>query len=329
MEEISLKLVGKVLEQDIVSDQDVLLLKKGKILTEANILLLQKHRYKKIKVSEDLSFKKLYSQFLEKLEQLMNSIEEGKELDLQKWFEQEERIARKVHHDVSVISQMYELNAEPTLYRHSTHVGLIAFYLGKLLRFSYKNKLLLWEMGVLHDIGKLKLDQQLRNKHEGELTGKDLRQYKKHPELGWAILNELKKMNVMMLNSSRYHHEKLDGSGFPKGIKVKYISVMVQIVSVANFIDNEFSRHGNLFTLVNKLVEETKNNKLSPAIITPFIRSFMRNQVGKKVLLSNALVGEIVFIFDNEPSQPLLYIVDTDKFIDLRKHIKIKIIEFV
>lgn len=328
MEEISFDLVGKVLEQDIVSEYDILLLKKGTILTETNILLLKKHNYKKVQVSEDRSFESLYLKSIKRIEQLFTDVEKKKEIDIKKWFEKEDKIVRIVQKDSSFLDLMYQIKAEPTLSRHSVNVGLIAFYLGRLLRYSYKNKLLLWQMGVLHDIGKIKISDELQNKREDELTDKDLREYKRHPEYGWDILKQLKGTNMLMLNGARHHHERIDGSGYPKGIKVKYLPIMVQIISVANYIDKILVTDRNTFNLINLLIEETRESKLNPAIVIPFVRHLLRKHVGKKVLLNDDTICEIMFIFDHEPSQPLVYLIETDTFIDLRKYHKLKIVDF-
>lgn len=329
MEEISFDLVGKRLEQDIVSDLDVLLLKKGSILTETNILLLKKHNYKKVKVSEDLSFKKLYNNYNENIENLFSNLEKMKQIPLKEWFEQDKKIVSFVQREPSFLEQLYKMSGEPTLYRHSANVGLISFFLGKLLRYSYKNKLLLWQMGVLHDIGKLEINSDLLSKGETDLTEPELEEYKQHPELGWDILKGAKGVNALILNGARHHHERIDGSGYPKGLKVKHLPVMVQIISVANKIDKILMANGNTFDLINQLVEEARETKLNPAIVIPFVRHLLRRYIGEKVFLNDHTKAEIVFIFDNEPSQPLLYLTESDTFVDLRKNHHMKIVDFV
>lgn len=328
MEEISFDLVGKVLEEDIVSEFDLLLLKKGAILTEKNILLLKKHNYKKVNVSENISFKNLYLKHIDHVEYLFSNIETEKETSIKHWFEQDQKIVENVQKSDLFLNQMYAINTEQTLFRHSVNVGLLSFFLGKLLRYSFENKLLLWKIGLIHDIGKLKFRTELLTKSEEKLTEEELREYKLHPQLGWSMLNEVKGVNATMLNAARLHHERIDGSGYPKGIKIKYLPFMVQIVSVANQIDKTLMNNGNIFYLVNKLIEETRENKLNPAIVIPFVRYILRKNIGKKVVLNDKSTGEIMFIFENEPSQPLLYQIETDTYIDLRKDRNLKIVNF-
>ncbi|MCT8139417.1 HD domain-containing protein [Anaerobacillus sp. CMMVII] len=312
MEEISFDLVGKVLEEDIVSDLNILLLKKGSVLTETNILLLKKHNYKKVNVSEDVSFSGIYLKFVQQIEQLFTEINELKDIDITEWFEENQRIISEVQPVASFIDQLYQMKTEHTLPRHSANVGLLAFYIGKLLRYSMKNKIILWQMGVVHDIGKVKVPSKM-------IT---------HPEIGWSMLKEVKGVNAQMLNAARQHHECIDGSGYPKGVNIKYLSVMVQIISVANTINNFLVKNENIFSLINYLIDETKKNKLNPAIIIPFVRHILGNSVGKHVMLNDKTVAEIVFIHENEPSQPLVHIKNTDVYVDLRKDHLLEIIAF-
>ncbi|WNF38615.1 HD domain-containing protein [Bacillaceae bacterium IKA-2] len=327
MEKISFELVGKVLEEDVVSDLDVLLLTKGTILTKANILLLKKQYSKKVKVSEDLSFKNLYLKNIKHIEHLFSFLEKTKSIDMEEWFHHEQ-IVRFVQKDASFIEQMYEIKAQSSLYVHSVNVGLIAFFLGKLLRYSYREKLHIWKMGVLHDIGKLKLDSELLFKQEEELTEEELHEYKQHPNLGLNILSEVKGVNAEIVSATKFHHEQIDGSGYPNKVKVNCLPVTVQIVSVANRIDKIISANRNPFHLVNLLIEETRENKLNPAITIPFVRHTLRKYVGKKIVLNDETKAEIVFIFDHEPTQPLIYLNERKMFIDLRENHKLKIKDF-
>lgn len=327
MEKISFELVGKVLEEDVVSELHVLLLAKGTILTEANIRLLKKHYDKKIKVAEDVSFKNLYLKNIKHLEHLFSYLKKTKSIDMEEWF-QRDQIVRFVERDSSFFEQMYEIQTKYSLYSHSANVGLIAFFLGKLIRFSYSDKLLLWQMGVLHDIGKLKLKNELQTKQVKDLTEEELYKYKQHPDFGWNILSEVKGVNAAMLNAVRCHHERIDGSGFPNRLKVTYLPVMVQIVSVANKIDNIITANRNPFDLVNILIEEIRENKLNPAIVNPFVCHTLRKHVGINVVLNDSTKGKIVFVYDHEPSQPLFYLNQTNTFIDLRKYHELKIVDF-
>lgn len=327
--EIDFNLVGKVLEQDIISDKGVLLLKKGTVLTYSNILLLKKHNYKTVNVSENLSFKQCYMKHLNRVEDLFTNYKNLKEISLQKWFKEDQKIVSFIQKDATILETIYSIKKEDTLYRHCTNVGLLAFYLGKILRFSYKDKLELWQMGVLHDIGKMKLNPVLHIKRE-QVSKEQFVEYKKHPHYSWVLLKEVPDINVKILNAVRNHQERLNGSGFPRGLNVKYLHVTVQIISVADVIDELMSDNDhNIFSIINELELQTLENKLSPAVVVPFLRNTMRKHLGKQVRLSDDRDARIVFVFDHEPARPLIYFKDSNTFLDMRKFHNLKIIEFL
>ncbi|OIJ20999.1 hypothetical protein BKP45_07345 [Anaerobacillus alkalidiazotrophicus] len=327
IEKLSFRLVGKKLEEDVFSNLDVLLLKKGTILTEIHITLLQNHHCQQVKVSDEVSFQFLYQKNIEHIEQLFLEIENLQEININDWFEPDKAVVREIQKNASILDNLYERKTQPSLFRHSANVGLLAFFLGKLLRYSYTNKLLLWKMGVLHDIGKRRLPSELWTKQEEELTEAEKKQYRKHPELGFEMLKKVSGVNAQMLHAAKHHHERIDGSGYPNSVRVKHLPMMVQIISVANQLDKILTTGRTNFELVNQLVEETRENKYNPAIVIPFVGHLLRKYVGKQVVLNDGTKAEVAFIFDHEPSHPLLYLKETDTFIDLRNDHKRKIVE--
>ncbi len=89
--------------------------------------------------------------------------------------------------------------------------------------------------GLIHDIGKIGVDEKILNK-PGRLTTDERRDIEKHPEIGWKILsstNEFSELAQFVLN----HHENWDGSGYPNGIEGEAIPVEARIISVADAYD--------------------------------------------------------------------------------------------
>ncbi len=308
--EIDFDLVGKSLEQDIYSELNILLLKKGAVLTEANIVLLKKHNFKNVKVSENLSFEDLYRKNSKRIHQLFTDQDLLKQ-PFADWFQDDTKLFRLINEHPSTIEEIYSLNnIEKNLSTHSANVGIISVIIGKILGYSMKNLKLLWQMGMLHDIGKVKSDDD-----EDDLN---------HGKYGYRLLKDVSGIHLAILDAVRYHHERVDGSGFPKGLKGKEIPIMVQIVSVANVVDHLYKEMNN-FQVMNQLIEESHLNKLNPAIVIPFVRFMYSQNIGKKIKLSDSRSGVIVFIHDNEPSQPLVHIEEENDYIDMRKHHFLKV----
>ncbi|ADY56972.1 metal dependent phosphohydrolase [Syntrophobotulus glycolicus DSM 8271] len=87
----------------------------------------------------------------------------------------------------------------------------------------------------LHDIGKLGIPEHILNKEE-KLLPYEWEQIKRHPEIGYNILNKSKRLH-QIAEIVLYHHERWDGRGYPEGIKQERIPVGSRIIAVADSID--------------------------------------------------------------------------------------------
>ena len=121
-------------------------------------------------------------------------------------------------------------------YTHSVNVSTYALAFGEYLNLSEENLKLLGMAGVMHDLGKRKIPSEIINK-DGKLTDDEFNIMKSHPTFGVEILNELGETNQLLLDIVEQHHEKLDGSGYPKGLQEKHIHIFAQIMSIADIFD--------------------------------------------------------------------------------------------
>jgi HD-GYP domain-containing protein (c-di-GMP phosphodiesterase class II) len=134
--------------------------------------------------------------------------------------------------------------------------------------------------GLMHDIGKIAIDGNLFNK-PGKLSSEDWVVVKRHPEIGYRILNsvdEFKDVGRFVLE----HHEKWNGSGYPKGLKENEISLQAKIIAIANSFDLMTSERPYKKTLT---VEETANELERNAGIKfdPFVVKIFVDNVLKKI----------------------------------------------
>jgi putative two-component system response regulator len=90
--------------------------------------------------------------------------------------------------------------------------------------------------GVLHDVGKIGVPESILNK-EGPLTDEEWRIMKTHPEIGYRICESLRKTLGNALDVIRHHHEKLDGSSYPDGLRGDQIAMVSRIMGVVDVFD--------------------------------------------------------------------------------------------
>ena len=119
---------------------------------------------------------------------------------------------------------------------HVDRVSAMALSIGKRMRLSPTELEALRLGGALHDIGKMGIPEEILNK-PGPLTEKEWAVMKTHTDIGYKICLPLKKNLGKALDVIRHHHEKLDGSGYPDGLRGSEISITARIMAVADIYD--------------------------------------------------------------------------------------------
>jgi putative two-component system response regulator len=118
---------------------------------------------------------------------------------------------------------------------HISRVSHYATIMAQEIGLSDLDTKVLWKGGKLHDIGKIGVDDTILNKTDS-LTAEEFEIIKKHPVLGYNICRPLKSVHEA-LPSIRWHHEKLDGSGYPDGLKGEKIPLTARIMAIMDVYD--------------------------------------------------------------------------------------------
>lgn len=124
---------------------------------------------------------------------------------------------------------------DQTTHGHVRRTQLYATEMGKLLKVSDLETRALVAGALLHDIGKLAVPEYILNK-PGKLTESEFAKMKIHPTVGGDILKRVN-FPYPVEDIVRYHHEKWNGSGYPKGLRNEQIPLVARIISVVDFYD--------------------------------------------------------------------------------------------
>jgi len=119
---------------------------------------------------------------------------------------------------------------------HTQRVSDIAVALGKKMGLSKIEIDALRLSGILHDVGKIGVPEGILNK-AGPLDPNEWNIIKQHPAESYRICLPLKKTLGPALEAIRHHHEKIDGSGYPDGLKGEDISTLARILAVVDIFD--------------------------------------------------------------------------------------------
>lgn len=118
---------------------------------------------------------------------------------------------------------------------HIDRVAKLSVALAKQLELNKKSLETIYLGGLLHDVGKIGLDDTILNK-PGQLTVEEYEQVKQHPQFGYSILSGIRQLSDV-LPIVLHHHENWDGSGYPHRLAGNEIPIMARIVAVTDAFD--------------------------------------------------------------------------------------------
>lgn len=121
----------------------------------------------------------------------------------------------------------------PHTYLHSINVANYSVSLGERLNLNKSDLEELKLIGLLHDIGKLKIPNDILKK-PGKLTDEEFEVMKSHPVYSVELLKRAGFTNEEVLRSIKAHHERIDGTGYPRSLKGNQIPLFAKIVSIAD-----------------------------------------------------------------------------------------------
>lgn len=201
--------------------------------------------------------------------------------------------------------------ADDYLYTHSLNVAALNGLIGQWMKMSDDRIKLLIKIGLLHDLGKLKVTHKILYK-PARLSAEEFEAIKLHPALSYDILRNSGEEDWDILLGVRQHHEKPNGTGYPDGLTQDDISLYARITSVSDIYDAMVSKRcykeaSSPFDILAQF-KVNQFSELDLKIVNTFLENVTYLFVGMKIKLSNGDCGEIIFVPPNDLSKPLIRI---------------------
>lgn len=161
---------------------------------------------------------------------------------------------------------------------HASHVVDYCHKMAEGLNYSYTDKEMLMKAAFIHDIGKIGIDPKILERKE-KLNDYEMKEMHRHSEIGYRILNSSNHFSdISMIVLA--HHEKWDGTGYPKGLKGKEIPEFAQIIALAETYDVLISKDSYKETIsrsdaFNELLNQS-GKQFNPELVIQFV-----NIIGK------------------------------------------------
>lgn len=188
-------------------------------------------------------------------------------------------------------------NVDDYLYRHSVNVAVLSLLIGLELDLSEEDLEKLTIGALLHDVGKLFVNQDIINK-KGILTEDEYEQVKRHSSEGYQYLREIYEMPTKSYVGILQHHERYDGLGYPNQVKGKDIFLFARIIAIADVYDAITSdrphRKAMLPTEAMEYIMGGAGTMFDYDLVSIFVDKIAPYPKGSHVILSNGLEAVVI-----------------------------------
>ncbi|HEX9026745.1 MAG TPA: HD-GYP domain-containing protein [Clostridium sp.] len=323
-----------------VEQNGTILLKKDILITEQIIKKMQTLFFiGSVEVYDRNIEEKQVSIEFKKKEQFNKVEEEFKELslNLKKTFRQLvnengiamneiREFAQKIQNELSLKNIVIKNivlygSGSDVIYRHGVNVAALSSLLGSWIGIEKSKLNLLVYSAILHDFGKTKIDNRELLEKESLLTQNEFSVIKKHPTLGYKIVKEIAFLDKSVSYGVLMHHERLDGSGYPLGLKGESIHPFAKIIAIADVFDainsERVYRGKKLPFEALQIVKNESLGKLDYEYVKIFLEHIASYYTGEEVLLNTNEKCKIIQMNLNNLEKPL--ILKDGEFIDLEK----------
>ena len=195
------------------------------------------------------------------------------------------------------------------LHTHSLNVSLLNGLMGKWMRLDAAGQEELVKVGLLHDIGKLKIPPEILNK-PAQLTPEEFRIIQDHPAYSREILENSGVTNRRILNSVLQHHEKGNGQGYPHGLLIQDIDDFARITAISDVYDamvaqRVYKEAHSPFEILAWFATGCYSD-LDIHYVTVFMDAMVEELKGKNVMLSDGTQAEVIYLHPSNFQYPMV-----------------------
>ena len=277
---------------------------------------LDEKKLKETQCQDEITANQLYLDLLHELGNVFQSLKDNKPLDPQPL----EKFIDLMHNSITsgdflLLKAIQHKRYAAWLISHSANVTILAYKIGLDLKYDRPTLHKLGISALLHDIGMLKVPNNIIFKH-GQLTADEFEIIKKHPLDGFEMAKHLEQY-PHIIEVILQEHEREDGSGYPQGLPGDEIAEFAKIVGLADvfeaMVHGRAYREGFItYTAIQKIIEK-RSKQFNPRIIRALINSVPMFPVGSLVKLSTNEIARVLSVNSLRPVRPVVEIlIDSD-----------------
>ena len=298
---------------------------------DEQVLEKEKKEPKKPK-EKTLTFLEHYQQVVKEYKQLFEHWRSGSPIDIQAvrnlivpLLERTEEVGFQV-----LLLYKYVLKSD-YFYHHSVATSLITAMFSKKMGWE-KESMQIGIASFLADSGMAKLNHFLLEK-KGILSPGEFKEVKKHPTYSYRFVEKIPSLSQGAKLAILQHHERLDGTGYPLGVKENKIHPFAKILAICDtyhaMTSQRFHREKQSPFLVLEQMQQDQFHKFDHQMVQSFITCLTEFTTGTRVKLSNNEIAIIVYMESAHPTRPMVRLEDNQEIIPLKEQKNLYIEEII
>ena len=275
--------------------------------------------FKRVAVAEEMVFaQQVHHQAQGLVGNLINSVKLGGAIDIAPIHQLADELQSSILRNANALSCLGRIREKDNyLLEHSVNLSVLMSLFGNYRKLPPDALHQTIVGALLHDIGKILTPDDILHK-PGRLTPEEFEVMKAHARHSRDILKSTEGIGELTIMTAAEHHEHLDGSGYPEGLKGEEISVygrMVAITDVYDAITSDRVYHkGMTPTQGLKKLLEWSGTHLDAGLVTEFIRCVGLYPIGSLVLLESGRLGVVIETNDEDQRLPVLRVMYNTRF---------------
>lgn len=347
---------GDQLAKPILNDKGQILLHKGVSLTARMIEKLKQYDFSYVYI-EDEDTRDIHPQSPISDEEKIQAIQTIKEtfddlsdgsLDGHSYIlgsagKKIKSLIRNILHNVrqnkDILSLLSDIFVhDDYLFTHSLNVTIYSLTIAKELNFPPKKMEEIGIGAILHDIGKMEVPRHILMK-PGKLTDEEFEEMKRHTTYGYEMLRKQSGVPLVVAHCAFQHHERLDGSGYPRGIQGNDIHPYAKIIAVADVFDavttNRVYRSSKLPHEALEILYGGSGSLFDQKCVETFRKNVALYPNGLHVTLSDGRKGIVARQNSHISDRPIIRIFEENNHplkekydVDLSKELNVVIVDY-
>ncbi|MBL0520046.1 HD-GYP domain-containing protein [Aeromonas enteropelogenes] len=261
----------------------------------------------------ELKIRRLYQEARELQGKFIRHLKAGEPIDITPLAEvAEEMVDTMFTHGDAMLCLARIRAKDAYLMEHSMNVAILLANFGRYLGLERSVLKELTLGGLLHDVGKIMTPDEVLHK-PGKLTDEEFAIMRQHVVHSYGILKNTKGITATMLEVAANHHERLDGSGYPRKLKGDQLSLHTRMSCIVDVYDaitaDRVYKTGMQPTQAFRILLKGINQHFDAELVTKFIKCMGVYPVGTLVMLSNQRLAIVMQRNEQQPLKPVVKVI--------------------